>query len=198
MLRYAQHDKFVNHSTHHPNQIGNLTNNFNAMKIIKSTLMLLLLLSAATYTKAQTSVGASINTVLNAYADLKNALVADDNATAQAKAKALNADVAAVQTKDMTTKEQSTWKTYADKLSFDSRHISESGSIDHQREHFASLSKNVYAVLKAFPVNASPLYWQYCPMKKANWLSDKQAIENPYYGKSMLDCGSVKETIKGK
>lgn len=168
------------------------------MKIVKSALMLFLLLSAASYTRAQTSAGSSINAVLSGYIDLKNALAADDNSTAQAKAKALNADVAAVQTKDMTTKEQSTWKSFADKLSFDSRHISESGSIDHQREHFASLSKNIYAVLKAFPVNASPLYLQYCPMKKASWISDKQIIENPYYGKSMLDCGGVKETLKGK
>lgn len=167
------------------------------MKIIRSTLMLFLLLSATTYTRAQTSIGSSINTVLSAYIELKNALVAGDNVTAQAKAKTLDADIAAVQTKDMTDKEQSAWKSYAEKLSFDSRHISESSSIDHQREHFAALSKNVYAVLKAFPVNASPLYWQYCPMKKASWLSDKQAIENPYYGKSMLDCGSVKETLKG-
>jgi len=167
------------------------------MKIIKSMVALLVLLSFATYSRAQTSVGTSINNVLGTYIELKNALVADDNATAQRKAKTLNDDIAAVQTKDMTTKEQATWKSYADKLSFDSRHISESGAIDHQREHFASLSKNVYAVLKAFPVNASPFYWQYCPMKKANWLSDKQAIENPYYGKSMLNCGSVKETLKG-
>ncbi|HWZ34827.1 MAG TPA: DUF3347 domain-containing protein [Mucilaginibacter sp.] len=167
------------------------------MKIIKSTLALLILLSTAIHTKAQTSTVSTVNKVFSDYIDLKNALVADDNATAQTKAKALNADAAAVQTKDMTAKEQATWKNYADKLSFDSRHISESGSIDHQREHFASLSKNVYAVLKAFPYNESPFYWQYCPMKKANWLSDKKTIENPYYGKSMLDCGSVKETLKG-
>jgi hypothetical protein len=166
------------------------------MKIIKSALALLILLSVATYTKAQNEAGASVNSVIAGYIDLKNALAADDNNTAQAKAKTLNATVAAVQTKDMAAKEQSTWKSYVDKLSFDSRHISESASIDHQREHFASLSKSVYAVAKAFQVNAIPLYWDYCPMKKVNWLSDKQAIENPYYGKSMLDCGGVKETLK--
>jgi len=184
------------HSSDIPKHFGNLTYKFKTMKIIKSILMLLLLLSAATYTRAQTSASSSINNVLSAYIELKNALAADDNTTAQAKAKALNADVAAIQTKDMAPKELSAWKNYADKLSFDSRHISETQSIDHQREHFASLSKNVYAVLKVFQVNNAPLYWQYCPMKKASWLSDKQAIENPYYGKSMLDCGSVKETFK--
>jgi hypothetical protein len=167
------------------------------MKIIKSVLALLILLSAATYTKAQTGAGASISNVVTGYLDLKNALVTDNNTAAQLKAKALHDQVIAVKTTGMTPKELSTWKSYADKLSFDSRHISESQSIDHQREHFASLSKNIYAVLKVFRINNTPLYWQYCPMKKASWLSDKQTIENPYYGKSMLDCGSVKETLKG-
>lgn len=167
------------------------------MKAIKTTIALLICITASIVTQAQTNTVASVNKVVSDYIDLKNALVADDNATAQAKAKILNTDVAAVQTKDMTAKEQDTWKNYVDKLSFDSRHISESGSIDHQREHFASLSKNVYAVAQAFPVNAAPLYWQYCPMKKASWLSTKQTIENPYYGKSMLNCGSVKEILKG-
>jgi hypothetical protein len=37
---------------------------------------------------------------------------------------------------------------------------------------------------------------QYCPMKKASWLSDSKDIRNPYYGANMLDCGSVKTTIK--
>lgn len=167
------------------------------MKIIKSMLALLVVLSTAIHTKAQNSTVVSVNKVYSDYIDLKNALVADDNTGAQDKAKVLNADVAAVPMNSMTAKDQKNWKNYVDKLSFDSRHISESASIDHQREHFASLSKNVYAVLKAFPYNASPFYWQYCPMKKANWLSDKKTIENPYYGKAMPDCGSVKETIAG-
>jgi hypothetical protein len=33
-------------------------------------------------------------------------------------------------------------------------------------------------------------------MAKANWLSDQKEIANPYYGNSMLTCGSVKETLE--
>jgi hypothetical protein len=33
-------------------------------------------------------------------------------------------------------------------------------------------------------------------MKKMYWLSSEAAIKNPYYGKMMLTCGSVTETIK--
>ena len=147
--------------------------------------------------RAQTAtVNTSINNLITTYLDLKNALAVDDGTAAQGKAKMLKAQVDAIQTKEMSPARQTTWKNYVDKLSFDSRHISESTSIDHQREHFASLSKNMYEVVKAFKVNNSPLYWEYCPMKKTSWLSDKAVIENPYYGKTMPDCGSVKETLK--
>jgi hypothetical protein len=39
-----------------------------------------------------------------------------------------------------------------------------------------------------------PVYYQYCPMKKAYWLSKEKDIKNPYYGSSMLTCGKVAET----
>ncbi len=29
----------------------------------------------------------------------------------------------------------------------------------------------------------------YCPMKKARWAQKKGPMENPYYGKEMLECG---------
>jgi hypothetical protein len=160
------------------------------MKIIRSIFIVLLLAIVAINVKAQ-GTNATVNNVVAAYLDVKNALAADNGATAEAKAKVLTAQIAAVQLKD-----QATWKKYADKLSFDARHISETKAIDHQREHFASLSKNLYTVLKTLNANTQTLYWQYCPMKKSNWLSDIQTIENPYYGKEMLECGSVKETLK--
>lgn len=40
------------------------------------------------------------------------------------------------------------------------------------------------------------VYYQYCPMKKAYWLSMEKEIKNPYYGSSMLTCGKVIETKK--
>jgi hypothetical protein len=37
---------------------------------------------------------------------------------------------------------------------------------------------------------------QYCPMKKAYWLSDVSAIKNPYYNdKMMTTCGRVAATL---
>ncbi|RYF87461.1 MAG: DUF3347 domain-containing protein, partial [Chitinophagaceae bacterium] len=44
-------------------------------------------------------------------------------------------------------------------------------------------------------LSSQPIYLQYCPMKKASWLSSEKQIRNPYYGSSMLTCGEVTETF---
>ncbi|TKC63556.1 DUF3347 domain-containing protein [Pedobacter hiemivivus] len=74
--------------------------------------------------------------------------------------------------------------------------IAESKDLKSQREHFAGLSNGMITLVKSTKLSAEPIYQQYCPMKKANWLSSEKAIKNPYYGSSMLTCGKVVETIK--
>jgi hypothetical protein len=43
------------------------------------------------------------------------------------------------------------------------------------------------------------LYYDNCPMynngKGGNWLSETKDIQNPYLGKEMPTCGSVKEEL---
>lgn len=77
----------------------------------------------------------------------------------------------------------------------DATPISESRDINKQREHFANLSNNMAALAKAVKLTTDPIYKQYCPMKKTNWLSNEKAIKNPYYGNAMLTCGNIAETI---
>ena len=79
-------------------------------------------------------------------------------------------------------------------------HISNNAAkINHQREHFDMLSQDVYDFVKAFPAGQT-LYRDHCPMyndgKGAMWLSETREIKNPYYGKKMITCGSIKEAIK--
>jgi hypothetical protein len=165
------------------------------MKNVKSIFVALILIISAVSVKAQMA-ALPVDNLIGAYLDVKDALTADNSATAEAKAKILYTEISAIKITTLPSAQQTAWKNYADKLSFDSRHISESAAIDHQREHFASLSKNMFALVKALKTNTATLYLQYCPMKKESWISNKAAIENPYYGKGMPDCGSVKETLK--
>jgi 1,4-alpha-glucan branching enzyme len=159
-------------------------------------LFVALLLSCVSIVKAQPTAASSTNKVLTAYLGIKNALVADNSKLANAKAKEFTEALKEVAPAQLDDKQKTTWTSYSEKLRFDGEHISESDKIAHQREHFTSLSKNMIAVVKALKLNSSVVYEEYCPMKKASWLSETAAIRNPYYGKQMEDCGSVKETYK--
>ena len=45
-------------------------------------------------------------------------------------------------------------------------------------------------------------YQQYCPMANngdnSYWLSEKETINNPYFGEQMLTCGETIERIDNK
>ena len=75
-------------------------------------------------------------------------------------------------------------------------HIAES-AIDHQREHFKTLSKDITDMV-AITGTKNTLYQQFCPMydKGSAWLSTNNEIRNPYYGSRMLKCGKVQKTIQ--
>lgn len=164
------------------------------MKTIKTLSLSLILACVVLVANAQANT--SVDKIAQAYLGLKNALVMSDVKAAKAKAAALLTVLSAPVDKTLKPDQQKLLTANLEKLKFDSRHISESDAIDHQREHFESLSKNMYTVLSGLKANSTVLYQQYCPMKKAYWLSEKQAIENPYYGKAMMDCGEVKATLK--
>jgi hypothetical protein len=183
------------------------------------TLIILIVLIAATFLQNPKSFGTKIHSftsmnpdsvkskdplkmVLSAYLSLKNALANDDGKTVQASAKLLLTEIDKVKIDAMTTDQHATWMKYMKKLSFDTEHLSKTDDTEHQREHFVTLSKNIFAVEKVFNTNAVTLYYQFCPMandgKGASWVSEKEKISNPYMGKKMPTCGSTKETIKVK
>jgi hypothetical protein len=81
-------------------------------------------------------------------------------------------------------------------LLYDATAISESKDLKEQRMHFANLSTNMFAVAKAVKLTTQPVYYTYCPMKKAYWLSSEAVIKNPYFGNTMLTCGKVTETLQ--
>ncbi|MGO1245282.1 MAG: DUF3347 domain-containing protein [Sphingobacterium sp.] len=63
--------------------------------------------------------------------------------------------------------------------------------LEKQRAAFNEVSTTLWQILKSTDKVNSLVYYQYCPMKKAYWLSNEKEIKNPYYGSTMLNCGSV-------
>ncbi len=138
----------------------------------------------------------ALSPILTAYYSVKDALITGDAKAVAAAAAQLLQTINSVNKSTLPQKDQQAFKVLQDKLAFDSRHISESTDINHQREHFTSLSANLFTLAKQAHLSQQPIYEDYCPMKKAYWLSSDQAIKNPYFGNSMLTCGKVSATLQ--
>ncbi|MFN8284148.1 MAG: DUF3347 domain-containing protein [Chitinophagales bacterium] len=135
--------------------------------------------------------------LLTQYYALKNALIADNSGLAIKNAVSLLAEINAVKMETLSASEHTVWMKYYDKLKADATQISTAKNIEKQRTAFSSLSSNLWSTVKGLKIKDNGvIYVDYCPMKDAYWLSKDSAIKNPYYGKSMLTCGSIKETIK--
>lgn len=139
---------------------------------------------------------AQLPDVLTSYYGVKDALVAGDANAAAAKAGDLLKAVNGVDMSKLTANDHKTFMSLKDKLAFDARHISEKKELAHQREHFTALSANMTTLARTVKLSRQPIYEDYCPMKKASWLSSDPAIKNPYFGNAMLTCGKVTATLK--
>jgi len=166
------------------------------MKSIK-LLMATAIILFATIANAQSNT--NIKKVLDAYIQLKDALVKSDGASSSSASKILLTSIQEVNMTELNTETHSQWMKVVNELKEAAEHISETKEIAGQRDYFMSLSKNLYAVIKVSK-SETPIYYQFCPMankgKGANWLSLENKIKNPYYGNQMLTCGKVVETIQ--
>ena len=136
-------------------------------------------------------------TLVANYLDLKNALVADDKDGA---AKASGTMLTAFNSFDVSSFSSEEQKELKDIIEDAKEHVEhiEKSPIDHQREHFDVLSKDMIDLI-TITGTEQKLYQDFCPMynnnKGAQWLSATKEIKNPYYGAKMMGCGSVQKII---
>lgn len=139
-----------------------------------------------------------IQTVLNSYFSLKDALIQTDATATSTRATALLAAVKAVDMTTLSSEEHHVWMKGINALTANVENISKSKSVPQQRELFAIVSKTIYDLAKVSKLE-SPIYYQHCPMfdagKGAHWLSKDSGIKNPYFGSKMLTCGSTVEKL---
>lgn len=123
------------------------------------------------------------DTLLNNYISVKNALVNSDTKMASQ----------AIQSLYQSIKEDGNFKQ-KETLLKSTEKMAKASSIEKQRAAFNEVSTTVWDIIKNAKKTNKTVYYQYCPMKKAYWLSTEKEIENPYYGAAMLSCGSVVAT----
>lgn len=69
--------------------------------------------------------------------------------------------------------------------------VAEAGSIGDARKAFVAVSARALALTKGQP----GFYHAHCPMYPGggDWVQTSKEISNPYWGKTMLRCGTIKE-----
>ena len=151
---------------------------------------------SVTFPTVDAGVSSYMKSMMQNYLGIKNALI-DGNKDKAASSSSSMYEAMKGFDKSLLNSEQK--KVYDDieaDLKEHAEHISKS-KLDHQREHFAMMSKDMYDMVKAFGAGMT-LYHDQCPMYNdgAMWLSESKDIRNPYYGEKMMDCGSVEEMFK--
>jgi len=139
------------------------------------------------------------NKTLTSYYDLKNALATDKAPEAQQLATPLVAAVKAVPHAGFATAYQhQLWMEQSAIIIEQSNAITATADLAAQRKIFRAVSDAFVKLATELKINSSTVYVQYCPMGKYNWLNEVKAVQNPFYGSQMYDCGEVKETLTKK
>ena len=145
---------------------------------------------------AQDTGNRSFDKIITSYLNVKNALTKDKSDSVKIYSKAFAMNIIALQEDSLSSDQRAIWKQNVKSLSDGAIALSSSIGLKNQRKAFEDVSSNFYKSLTALKVNTLDLFYQYCPMADAYWVSEKSTIANPYYGKQMSSCGSTKETIK--
>jgi len=119
------------------------------------------------------------DTVLGHYFAIQEALAADSldgvNANAQSIVQELNHDPLGTRAQSLTATK----------------------NLAAAREAFKGLSATLVEGLESgqWHLDSGSAYLIYCPMVKSHWLQAGKAIRNPYYGSSILTCGTIRKKL---
>jgi Cu(I)/Ag(I) efflux system membrane fusion protein len=139
-----------------------------------------------------------LDAVYQAYLQVNEALIASDPQAADKTVQQLKKALAAVPMKSLKGEAHTLWMNQLRQIQSGIADFSGTKVLKTQRKAFSAISEGLYAALKHFGVEKE-VYYQYCPMaigdSGAYWLSAQSAIQNPYFGESMLRCGETREQL---
>lgn len=137
----------------------------------------------------------SAKQVVADYMTIKEALVATNKEDAAKAGLAMGTALNSFDMSTYTEQQQKTLKDIIVDAKEHAEHISMS-EIEHQREHFKALTKDVTDMIAITGADAK-VYEMSCPMYDggSNWLSSSKEVRNPYYGEKMIDCGKMEKEL---
>lgn len=141
------------------------------------------------------SIEKSFYSVIDAYIELKDALIESDITLASNKS---NSFRKALETIPINQREKT--RDYWSIMYKTSKGINKNEDLVHQRKQFQIISDKIIEMVRKFNKVNGRLFVQFCPMTDHNngayWLSKEEKVINPYFGDAMLTCGEVKQIIE--
>jgi uncharacterized protein YceK len=140
----------------------------------------------------------SFELALDAYFDLKDALVETNQAKAADLAGVLLSRLQVVDADGLNADAAALWSSHGAVATSSTQKIAGEPDVEQQRLFFEDVSKVFIDMVKAYGPFENTIYRQTCPMVRggsADWLSREERVMNPYHGSRMLNCGSVVERI---
>jgi membrane fusion protein, copper/silver efflux system len=141
-----------------------------------------------------------LENLILAYYDVASALANDDVEQAREALTHTHHALASVDTDSLAGPAGEAWSVMNREI-LDAIELASSGeSVEDIRSAFSILSESIAKAARTFGQGMTgPVYLVHCPMafefKGANWLQPDETIANPYFGASMLRCGTVRETL---
>jgi uncharacterized protein YdbL (DUF1318 family) len=154
-----------------------------------------------TQSKNSSAFNSKFTGFLDNYYHLKDAFVLSNNDMANTSANLLvksadSLDLSSVQA-DKSIVEMA--KGYVQTVSSEAKALAQEKDIEAKRKSFQMISDAMYDLVRTVRFDEQIVYHQFCPMAfndaGAYWLSASADIKNPYFGKKMLTCGEVKDSI---
>jgi hypothetical protein len=160
------------------------------------------------------SFGMSIDRLMGAYHEIKNAFVDADTGKARHNTAvfiSLLDSIPLDELKKDTAMIFETASSTVNDIRANAQSLLQQNNITEMRKDFSMITEMMYpAFFRTINYEGPKLYLQHCPMAfdgsvGANWISNNVEVINPYLGKNhpkykgtMLHCGEVMDTIKAK
>lgn len=139
-----------------------------------------------------------METLLDHYFELSDAMVDADPESAAENAQELSAWTYDVIDEVLNTEDQGLWLGIARILRSETENLAAEDSVNEQKVYFSRISRAVIRIADSFqPVNGS-FYHMECDQiseYSADWLSREEESTNPYEPQSMGDCAEIVERL---
>jgi Cu(I)/Ag(I) efflux system membrane fusion protein len=140
---------------------------------------------------------AGLRPAIEAYLAMHERLADDDLEGAKAAARALAGAISGFSPTEPAPAVEA-WQPLARHLVLHAESAAEGASLEAVRADFEALGQRVIALLRTFGnPTRDPLRLAFCPMAGsggAEWIQTSETIANPYFGRAMHTCGSIRQT----